>query len=170
MTALLARVGGWFEQRLDLKETLWPILRHPVPSGAKWWYVFGSATLTLFIAPGLTGICLALVYVPAPDQAFESLEYLNYRPVPGLVSCAVHYWAATGMVCMVFVHMTQVFLFGAFKYPRELTWLVGVGLLVLTLGMALHRPGAALGPGRLLGPRRRRPRWPAACRCSGRRS
>ena len=136
MKILLGRIGGWFEKRLDLKETVWPMLRHPVPSGARWWYVFGSATLTLFVLQLLTGVCLALVYVPSPNQAFESLEYMNYHEFLGWYIRALHYWAATGMVCMLFVHLTQVFLFGAFKYPRELTWLVGVVLLILTLGMA----------------------------------
>lgn len=136
MKAWLLRVGQWFEERLDLEDSLLPMLRHPVPSGAKWWYVFGSATLTLFVLQVVTGVCLALVYVPSPNQAFESLEYMNYHEFLGWYLRALHYWAATGMVCMLFVHMTQVFLFAAYKYPRELTWLVGVALLLLTLGMA----------------------------------
>lgn len=131
----LRAIGGWLEARLGLRDSIWPIMRHPVPSGARWWYVFGSATLTLFTVQIITGICLALVYVPAPDQAFESLEYMNYHQYLGWLLRAIHYYAATGMVCMMFVHLTQVFLFGAFKYPRELTWLAGVGLLALTLFM-----------------------------------
>jgi len=136
MIRWLRGVGAWVEDRLGLAAAFGPMLRHPVPSGARWWYVFGSATLTLFILQVVTGVCLALVYVPSPDQAFQSLEYLNYEQYLGWFIRAVHYWAATGMVCMAFVHMAQVFLFGAFKYPREMTWLVGVGLLLLTLGMA----------------------------------
>lgn len=131
----LRATGNWLEARLGLRDSLWPMLRHPVPSGARWWYVFGSATLTLFMVQVITGICLALVYVPSPDQAFESLEYLNYDQYLGWLLRAIHCYAGTGMVCMMFVHLTQVFLFGAFKYPRELTWLVGVGLLALTLFM-----------------------------------
>lgn len=131
----LRAIGAWLEERLGLRDSIWPVMRHPVPSGARWWYVFGSATLTLFMVQVITGICLALVYVPAPDQAFQSLEYMNYDQYLGWLLRAIHYYAATGMVCMMFVHMTQVFLFGAFKYPRELTWLVGVGLLALTLFM-----------------------------------
>lgn len=136
MRARLRQVGNWLEDRLGIMAVVMPTMRHPVPSGARWWYVFGSATLTLLLIQILTGICLALVYVPSPDQAFESLEYLNYEQYLGWFLRAVHYWAATGMVCMLFVHMTQVFLFGAFKYPREMTWVVGVGLLAATLGMA----------------------------------
>jgi ubiquinol-cytochrome c reductase cytochrome b subunit len=136
MMGPLRRIGAWLEDRLGLVATLGPMMRHPAPAGARWWYVFGSATLTLFVIQIITGICLALVYVPAPDQAFDSLEYLNYQQYLGWFLRAVHNWAASGMVAMVFVHMTQVFLFGAYKYPREMTWLVGVGLLAMTLGMA----------------------------------
>lgn len=135
MTAWLRTTGNWLEARLGLAESILPMMRHPVPTGARWWYVFGSATLTLFMVQVITGICLALVYVPAPDQAFDSLEYLNHDQYLGWLLRAVHNYAATGMVCMMFVHMTQVFLFGAFKYPRELTWLFGVALLGLTLFM-----------------------------------
>ncbi|MBY0526623.1 MAG: cytochrome b N-terminal domain-containing protein [Gemmataceae bacterium] len=135
MRRWLWSTGAWLEHRLGLKDSVWPMMRHPVPRGANWWYVFGSATMTLLIIQIVTGICLALVYVPSPDQAFESLEYLNYHQYMGWFLRALHYWAATGMVCMLFVHLTQVFLFGAFKYPRELTWIVGVGLLACTLFM-----------------------------------
>jgi len=136
MKGWLRSVGAWLEDRTGLGATFGPMLSHPVPSGAKWWYVFGSATLTLLMIQIITGILLALVYVPSPDEAYNSLEYLNYTQYLGWFIRALHYWAATGMVCMAFIHMTQVFLFGAFKYPREMTWLVGVALLFLTLGMA----------------------------------
>ena len=132
-----------------------------------WWYVFGSASLTFLMIQILTGIGLALVYVPAADQAYESLLYLDYRAAVGLVSAALHYYAGSGMVVMVLVHMTQVFLHGAYKYPRELTWVVGVLLLAVHAGHVLQRADSALGSRRLLGPGRRRRRWPAACRCWG---
>ena len=116
-----------------------PMLRHPVPRTIAgpmgWWYVFGSASLTLLVVQILTGIGLSLVYVPTADQAYDSLLYLNYHQPMGWFLRALHYWAGSGMVVMVLVHMTQVFLHGAYKYPRELTWLVGVILLLCTLGM-----------------------------------
>jgi ubiquinol-cytochrome c reductase cytochrome b subunit len=140
MKRWLGGLGDWFEERLKLKETFGPLIRHPVPRGlvgpAGWFYVFGSASLTLFLLQIVTGICLALVYVPSADQAYESLQYLNYDAYLGWFLRALHNTAASGMVIMVLVHMVQVFLWGAFKYPRELTWLAGVGLLFLTLGMA----------------------------------
>ena len=115
------------------------MLRHPIPRGAAgpmgWWYVFGSASMTMLGLQIVTGIGLALVYVPAADKAYESLLWLDYQQPLGWFLRALHYYAGSGMVVLVLAHMTQVFLHGAYKYPRELTWIVGVVLLVCTLGM-----------------------------------
>jgi len=100
-----------------------------------WWYVFGSASLTLLVIQILTGIGLSFVYVPSADKAYDSLLDLNYEQPLGWFLRALHYYAGSGMVVMVLAHMTQVFLHGAHKYPRELTWVVGVVLLLCTLGM-----------------------------------
>ncbi|WP_437204695.1 cytochrome b N-terminal domain-containing protein [Planctomicrobium sp. SH664] len=139
MFNLLSRVGTWFDQRLRVRETLLPMLEHPIPRGAAgrlgWWYVFGSASMTLLAIQILTGIGLALVYVPAPDQAYESLLFLNFQQPGGWFLRALHYYAGSGMVVLVLVHLTQVFLHGSYKYPRELTWVVGVLLLCCVLGM-----------------------------------
>jgi ubiquinol-cytochrome c reductase cytochrome b subunit len=140
MKWLLVKLGAWLDARLGVRETLVPMLEHPIPHGAAgpmgWWYVFGSASLTLLLLQILTGIGLALTYVPTADQAYESLLYLNYTQYLGWFLRSLHYWSGSAMVLMVVVHMTQVFLHGAYKYPRELTWVVGVILLLLTLGMA----------------------------------
>ncbi len=140
MKKRLLALAGWFEARLKFRESLLPMMTHPIPRGAAgpmgWWYVFGSASLTLLVIQILTGILLAFVYVPTADQAYESLRYLNYEQPWGWFLRSLHYWAASAMVVMVIVHMLQVFLHGAYKYPRELTWCCGVILLVLTLGMA----------------------------------
>lgn len=136
MPRRIYRVATWFESRLGLRQTLGPLLRHPVPRGLGWWYVFGSATLTLFLVQVVTGTVLALVYVPSAANAHASLEYLNYGLFWGWWLRAIHYWSASGMVVMLILHMTRVFLSGAFKYPRQLTWIVGVFLLVFTLGLA----------------------------------
>ena len=139
MTGWLKSLGRWFDSRLRARETLLPMLAHPVPRTIAgplgWWYVFGSAALTLLMIQILTGIGLALVYVPAADKAYDSLLYLNYQHPLGWFLRALHYYAGSGMMVMVLVHMTQVFLHGAYKYPRELTWVVGVLLLLCTLGM-----------------------------------
>jgi ubiquinol-cytochrome c reductase cytochrome b subunit len=139
MKRWLLAVGNWFDARLKLRETLLPMLRHPIPRAAAgpmgWWYVFGSASLTLLLVQILTGIGLALVYVPSADKAYDSLLYLNDHASLGWFLRALHYYAGSGMVVLVLAHMTQVFLQGAYKYPRELTWVVGVVLLLCTLGM-----------------------------------
>ena len=139
MRRWLKAVAGWFDARLRLRESILPMLRHPIPTGAAgpmgWWYVFGSASLTLFLIQILTGVGLALVYVPSPDNATSSLLSLNYDVPLGWFLRALHYYAGSGMVVMVLVHMTQVYLHGAYKYPRELTWVVGVFLLLCVLGM-----------------------------------
>jgi ubiquinol-cytochrome c reductase cytochrome b subunit len=136
---LLNSVGRWLDARLGFRASILPMLTHPIPRGAAgpmgWWYVFGSASLTLLIIQVVTGIGLALVYAPTADDAYESLLYLNdQHPVGGLIR-AMHYYAGSGMVVMVLAHMTQVFLHGAYKYPRELTWVMGVFLLLCTMGM-----------------------------------
>jgi ubiquinol-cytochrome c reductase cytochrome b subunit len=133
----LAAVVAWLEERLGLGEALAPVAGHAVPLGsASWWYVFGSATLAIFVLQVVVGTCLALVYVPSAATAWNSLETLTFRDQLGWYLRAVHGWGSNFMVAMMLVHMIQVFLFGAFKYPRELTWIVGVFLLVATLGMA----------------------------------
>jgi ubiquinol-cytochrome c reductase cytochrome b subunit len=135
----LVALGRWFDARLGVRDSLVPLMKHPVPKQLAgplgWWYVFGSASLTLFIVQILTGIGLSLVFVPSADKAYESLLYLNYDHPLGWFLRALHYYAGTGMTVMVLVHMTQVFLHGAYKYPRELTWVTGACLLLCTLGM-----------------------------------
>ncbi|HRI15419.1 MAG TPA: cytochrome b N-terminal domain-containing protein [Verrucomicrobiota bacterium] len=134
---LIKFLAGWFDQRLQLGQPIKEAMGHKVPrSSASWAYVFGSASLTLLMLQFTTGICLALVYVPSADEAWNSLQVLNQQQTLGWFLRAMHGWGSNFMVAMVLVHLCQVFLFGAYKYPRELTWIVGVFLLLLTLGMA----------------------------------
>lgn len=131
------RVGNWFDERLHAKALFDSTAGHPIPRrSASWWYVFGSGTLVCFILQIVTGICLALVYVPSPDEAYASLEYLNYQQTLGWFLRGVHNWGSVFMVGLMTIHMIQVFLFGAYKFPRELTWVVGCVLFLLTLGAA----------------------------------
>jgi ubiquinol-cytochrome c reductase cytochrome b subunit len=109
----------------------------PVPRPtASWAYVFGSAALTVFVLQLVTGILLALLYVPSAGEAWNSLQILNHQVTLGWFIRALHGWGSNFMVAIVLIHMVQVFLFGAYKFPRELTWIVGILLLLLTLGMA----------------------------------
>ena len=98
--------------------------------------MFGSAAITTFLLQIVTGILLALVYVPSAGEAFNSLQVLNHDIPLGWFIRGLHGWGSNFMVAIVLVHMVQVFLFGAYKFPRELTWIIGVFLLLMTLGMA----------------------------------
>ena len=134
---MLREFGEWLDERLGAGPTIAEVAGHRVPSQtASWWYVFGSGTLVLFVIQVVTGICLATVYVPSAAGAWQSLEVLNYEQPLGWYLRAVHGWGSNFMVAMMSVHVAQVFLFGAYKYPRELTWIAGVFLLLCTLGMA----------------------------------
>jgi len=115
-------LGGWFDQRLQLGKSLKETLEHRVPrSTASWAYVFGSGSLTVMMMQFATGICLAFVYVPSADQAWTSLQVLNHQQSFGWFIRALHGWGSNFMVALVLMHMVQVFLFGAYKFPREMT-------------------------------------------------
>jgi ubiquinol-cytochrome c reductase cytochrome b subunit len=133
----LRKVAVWIDDRLHITALYARTAGHEVPASAgSWFYVFGSATLLCFIIQVITGACLAFVYIPSTNEAWTSLEYLNHAQFLGWYLRAVHNWGANFMVMIMTLHMIQVFLFGAYKYPRELTWISGVFLLLLTLGMA----------------------------------
>ena len=134
---MIAKVGEWFDHRLQLAAPIREAAEHPVPRNtASWFYVFGSAALTVFILQLVTGILLALIYVPSAGEAWSSLQALNHQVALGWFIRAMHGWGSNFMVAIVLIHMVQVFLFGAHKFPRELTWVIGVFLLLMTLGMA----------------------------------
>src|ERR1700679_565795 len=134
---LIKDVGAWLEARLQLATPIRNTMEHPVPrQTASWAYVFGSAALTVFLLQLVTGILLALVYVPSAGEAWNSLQTLNQQITLGWFIRALHGWGSNFMIAIVLIHMVQVILFGAYKFPRELTWIIGVLLLLLTLGMA----------------------------------
>ena len=134
---VISQIGEWFDQRLQLAAPIREVSEHPVPRNtASWWYVFGSAALTVFVLQIVTGILLAMIYVPSAGEAWSSLQSLNHDVTLGWFIRALHGWGSNFMVAIVLIHMVQVFLFGAYKFPRELTWIVGVFLLLMTLGMA----------------------------------
>src|SRR5689334_8684634 len=137
MRIMIGKIGEWFDRRLQLAAPVREMAEHPVPRNtASWWYVFGSAALVVFILQLVTGILLALIYVPSAAEAWSSLQALNHDVALGWFIRALHGWGSNFMVAVVLIHMCQVILFGAYKFPRELTWIIGVFLLLLTLGMA----------------------------------
>jgi ubiquinol-cytochrome c reductase cytochrome b subunit len=134
---LIASIGEWLDARLQLGASIRETAEHPVPrETASWFYVFGSAAFVVFLLQIVTGIMLALIYVPSAGEAWNSLQTLNHSVALGWFIRGLHGWGSNFMVAIVLIHMVQVFLFGAYKYPRELTWIVGVFLLLVTLGMA----------------------------------
>src|SRR5688572_1449791 len=115
----LRRIAEWVDDRLGLSASWLPFLRHPVPRNVNWWYVLGSATLVAFVAQIVTGVALAFTYIPAPNAAYESLDFITHRAVLGNVVRGIHYFGASAMVILVVAHTIRVFLMGSYKFPRE---------------------------------------------------
>ena len=136
MLRLLRAMLGWTEERSGAVAFVAPIMTHRVPRDAKWWYVFGSATLMFLCIQIASGVLLATLYAPSAGDAYQSLLYINEQVPMGWMLRAIHSWSSNFMVFMMLVHMSQVFLHASFKYPRELTWMVGVLLLFCTLALA----------------------------------
>jgi len=130
-------VVGWVDQRTGASPFLTGLLLRKVPKGTNWFYTLGSATLFAFVVQALTGVFLAFYYVPSATEAYESIAHLTNDVFLGEFVRGLHKWGATAMIILIFLHMGRTFFFGAYKYPRELNWVIGVVLLILTLVMGL---------------------------------
>jgi menaquinol-cytochrome c reductase cytochrome b subunit len=128
---------GWVEERTGLSPFLRGFLFRKVPKGTNWFYTLGSATLFAFLSQAVTGVFLAMYYEPDPTRAYESASRITNEVFLGEFVRGMHKWGSSVMIILIFLHMARTFFFGAYKYPRELNWVIGVVLLVLTLMMGL---------------------------------
>jgi quinol-cytochrome oxidoreductase complex cytochrome b subunit len=129
-------VIGWLDERAGMSPTVRAMLYRKVPKGTNWFYTLGSATMFAFVAQAVTGVFLAMFYDPSPVRAYESIAHISNEVFAGELVRGMHRWGASVMVILIFLHMGRTFFFGAYKYPRELNWVIGVVLLVLTLAMS----------------------------------
>jgi hypothetical protein len=128
------RIADWLEERFQYKDPLSKILDKPVPDWQRrWWYCLGGLTAFFFFVQGVTGIMLAFYYKPTPEAAFASIQFIESEVYFGAAIRMIHHWSANGMVLMCFAHMLRVFIMGAYKNPRELNWVSGAILFVMTL-------------------------------------
>jgi menaquinol-cytochrome c reductase cytochrome b subunit len=133
-----AHVVDWVDERTSLSGGLRWLMFRKVPRGTNWFYTLGSATMFAFLSQAVTGVFLAMYYRPdAAGGAYESIRHINDDVFLGEFVHGMHKWGSSVMVILIFLHMARTFFFGAYKYPRELNWVIGVVLLVLTMIMAL---------------------------------
>lgn len=131
---MTTKVLDWLDERMGLLPIWNTVFDRKVPK-VNWWYTLGSASLFLAIMQAATGIFLSVYYVPTPEDAYDSIEYIMNDVAFGWLVRGIHHWGATLMVVVVFLHMLRVFFYGAYKYPREVTWITGVLLLLVTMGL-----------------------------------
>src|SRR5918997_274302 len=129
--------AAWVDERTSLSGAARWVMFRKVPKGTNWFYTLGSATMFAFLSQAITGVFLAMYYVPSATEAYESTRRITNEIFIGEFVRGMHKWGSTMMVILIFLHMGRVFFFGAYKYPRELNWVIGFVLLILTFVMAL---------------------------------
>jgi len=137
MREIQRKIFAWFDHRTGLESGIRNFLYEEIPGSSGWHQVLGSVAIFLFLVQAFTGILLAFNYAPTPGDAYNSLKYIITEVTGGRLIHGLHHWGASMMIVVVVLHMAQVFLFGAYKKPREATWMVGVVLLLLTLAYGL---------------------------------
>ena len=128
-----ARLGNWLDERFGWRSVWTAIFLRKIPH-VNWFYTLGSATLFMATLQIVTGILLTIYYVPTPDHAYDSVIYITTQLPAGWFIRGLHHWGASAMVILTALHMLRVFFYGAYKYPREVTWLTGVVLLLVVVG------------------------------------
>lgn len=130
---MLAKFADWLDERIGWRQIWEAIFLRKIPK-VNWSYTLGSATLFLAVNQAVTGILLTLYYVPTPDHAYDSVQYITTQIAMGWLIRGLHHWGASAMVVVVVLHMLRVIFYGAYKYPREVTWITGVLLLLVVVG------------------------------------
>lgn len=128
---------SWLDHRTGIETAIRNFLYEDIPASSGWHQVFGSIAVFLFLVQSFTGALLAFNYAPTPGDAYNSLRYILTEVTGGHLIRGLHHWGASMMIVVVVLHMTQVFLYGGYKKPREATWMVGVVLLMLTMAYGL---------------------------------
>jgi menaquinol-cytochrome c reductase cytochrome b subunit len=126
----------WIDERTSLSGGLRWMMFRKVPKGTNWFYTLGSASMFAFLSQAVTGVFLAMYYDPSPVRAYESARHITNEVFLGEFVRGMHKWGSTVMVILVCLHMGRTFFWGAYKYPRELNWIVGAVLLILTFVMS----------------------------------
>ena len=130
---MFTKLGNWLDERLGWRQVWTAIFKRKIPK-VNWAYTLGSASLFVAVNQIITGILLTIYYVPTPDHAYDSVQYITTQVTAGWLIRGLHHWGASAMVVLVVLHMLRVIYYGAYKYPREITWFTGVGLLLVVLG------------------------------------
>jgi ubiquinol-cytochrome c reductase cytochrome b subunit len=133
---MFTTIIDWLDERIRVRKFWNTIEERSIPGGTSWFYVLGSSLLFLFILQMLTGIFLALYYVPSPDHAYASVKFIQEEAAFGGFVRGMHHWGASFMMVIIAFHMLRVFIFGSYKKPREAVWLLGVGLIAVVFGFA----------------------------------
>ena len=127
------RLGNWLDERVGWRRVWEAIFLRKIPK-VNWFFTLGSASLFVALNQMITGILLTIYYVPTPDHAYDSVQYITTQVPAGWLIRGLHHWGASAMVLLVVLHMIRVILYGAYKFPREVTWFTGIFLLLLTIG------------------------------------
>lgn len=129
---MLSNIGHWLDERTAWRQVWDAIFLRKVPK-VNWFYTLGSASLFVAINQAITGILLTIYYVPTPDHAYDSVQYITTQVPLGWLIRGLHHWGASAMVVLVVLHMLRVIIFGAYKFPREVTWFTGVILFLVVI-------------------------------------
>jgi len=128
---MFARILDWFDERIHVRDLWKTFSERPIPGGSSWFYVLGASLVFLFTLQMVSGILLSFYYAPTPDHAYASVTYIQKEVPFGSFVRGMHHWGAGFMMVLVAFHLLRVFVFGAYKKPREIVWLLGVGLIML---------------------------------------